>query len=144
MPAPPEGSEPAIDSTFAIMRSTLRFWRLRHAEAPPRLGGEALEEVEIIGAFRRLPHQFIEAVGILADQDAPSVGLDPIEDDGCSLRRGRWRVLDEAPCTLGRQRLNVGVRHGGYVHAGCRGARSNLRAFPRRQRGAIAAAMDVA
>src|SRR5215510_3864576 len=66
------------------------------AKLPADLPGQGLEEVDIVGPFRRLAHQPVDLLGVLAHQDAPSLGLDSVEDDLCGLgRRGR-RILQEA------------------------------------------------
>ena len=65
-------------SNGTTRRSTeLRLTRARYAEAPPALGGEALEEVEVVGPFRRLPDQFVEPLCILADQVRQRSALTP-------------------------------------------------------------------
>jgi hypothetical protein len=42
---------------------------------------KALVKLRVIRAFRRLPHALVEPVGIVADQNAPALGLDAIEND---------------------------------------------------------------
>src|SRR5205823_4199957 len=39
------------------------------ADAPARVLGEALEEIGVVGAVRRLPHQRVNLVRVVADQD---------------------------------------------------------------------------
>ena len=76
----------------------------RSPEPPADLGGKALEEFGVIGALRRLPHALVEPVGVVADQNAPALGLDAIEDDLRGRgRRGR-RFLEEAARALGGDR----------------------------------------
>src|SRR3977135_3368178 len=79
------------------------------AHPPADFGGKTLVEVGIIGAFRGLAHPLIEAASVIADQDAPALRLDAVEND--RRRRGsRGRaLLEKAPGTLGRDSLNVGV-----------------------------------
>jgi hypothetical protein len=47
-------------------------------QPPADLPGKTLIEFGVIGAFRCLPHALVEAVGVVADQNAPSLGLDTI------------------------------------------------------------------
>src|SRR5215475_12829960 len=60
------------------------------AKLPAHLPGQGLEEIGIVSALRRLAHEPVDLLGILAHQDAPALGLDAVEDDlgglGC---RGR-------------------------------------------------------
>src|SRR5207247_6142179 len=51
------------------------------AQPPADLGGKALVEFGVIDTFRRLAHPLVEAVGIVADQNAPAFGLDALEND---------------------------------------------------------------
>src|ERR1700676_249691 len=80
-------------------------------QPPADLLDKALVELGVIGALRRLPHELIEAVGIVADQDAPVLGLNAVENDlGCGRRCGRRLVAKTAgaiECDL----LNVLIRH---------------------------------
>ena len=59
----------------------------RQAFCPPSLAGEFIEERDIVGAFRRLAHHFVDLVSVRPDEDAPAIGLDACEDDRRSLRR---------------------------------------------------------
>src|SRR5271166_2790571 len=122
----------------------LRLTRARHAETPAALGSKALEEVEVVGAFRRLSHQFVDSKRVLADQDAPTIRLDAVEDDGRCLRGGGWSVVDEASRPLYHHCLDVRVGHGGNVHACRRSALAGLRDLCGAQRVRLAAAMDLA
>src|SRR5579864_4863355 len=84
---------------------------------PAGLGGKALVEFQIIGPLRRLPDALVDAVGIVADQDAPAPGLDSLENDSrCGRRRGR-RFVAEAPRPLGYDLLDLFIRHPGGVDA---------------------------
>src|SRR5205823_13649707 len=49
--------------------------------APAGGAREFLEEVDVVGALRRTAHAPIDLLRVLADEDAPAVGLDPVEDD---------------------------------------------------------------
>ena len=72
----------------------------RRPSFPADFLGQTLEEIDVVGAFRRLAHPPVDLFGVLADQDAPAVGLDAVEDDLGGLGgRGR-RVLEEAPRPL--------------------------------------------
>src|SRR5438105_987515 len=57
------------------------------AEAPADLLAIALVELVRVGLFRRLAHTDVELVGVIADQDAPALRLDAVENDLCRLRR---------------------------------------------------------
>src|SRR5947207_9254044 len=46
------------------------------ADLPAGLAGKSLEEINVVGAFRRLAHPPVDQFGVMADQDAPAVGLD--------------------------------------------------------------------
>jgi hypothetical protein len=56
-------------------------------QPPAGLLGKALIKLRRIGLLRRLPHPLVEPDGVIADQDAPALGLDAVEDDFCRLRR---------------------------------------------------------
>src|ERR1700681_2135702 len=51
------------------------------ADFPVDFLGETFKEIEVVGAFRGLAHPLVDPFGIGADQDAPAVGLDAVEDD---------------------------------------------------------------
>src|SRR5665213_407203 len=65
----------------------------------------------IIGARRPLAHTLVEAVRIVADQDAPALSLDAVEDDLCGLSRRRRRLVAKTAGAIGRDFLDVLVRH---------------------------------
>src|ERR1700732_4346631 len=67
------------------------------AHFPPHFLCETVEEIEVVGAFRGLAHPLVDPFGIGADQDAPAVGLDAVEDDLGGLGCAGRRVLEEAP-----------------------------------------------
>src|SRR5260221_866990 len=70
-------------------------------QTPARFGSEALEKIEIVGPLRRLANQFIEPLRILADENAPPVGFDPVEDNGRRARRTDRGLLAKATFALG-------------------------------------------
>src|SRR6202048_468831 len=81
------------------------------SQPPADLLRKALVELGRVGLVRRLPHARIELVGVVADQDAPAIGLDAIEDDpGRRRRRGR-RLIVKLLGTIERDLLDVPVRH---------------------------------
>src|SRR5438034_11755830 len=43
----------------------------RGALGPPRRPGEFVEEPEVVGAFRRLAHHFVDLVSVRPDENAP-------------------------------------------------------------------------
>src|SRR5262245_11780877 len=49
------------------------------ADAPADFLGKALVELGLVGALRRLTHALVEPLRVVADEDAPLPGLDPIE-----------------------------------------------------------------
>src|SRR3954469_8738771 len=49
-------------------------------DPPADLGGKALVEIEIVGRLRLLAHAFVEPLRVVADQDAPALGLDAVEN----------------------------------------------------------------
>src|SRR5882757_4653883 len=97
--------------TYAILRDAARRCAAPQDEAlpqaPTHLFRKALEKLGLIGPFRRLPHAFVEAVGVVADQNAPAFGLDAIEDDAGGLGGGGRRLLKEAAGAFGHGCLNV-------------------------------------
>src|SRR5712671_3176363 len=96
-------------------RTSFRCMRLPPArnlsDPPTHLLRDALVELGLIGAFRRLPHPLVEPVGVVADQNAPALGLDAIEDDPGGLGGGHRRILKEAAGAFGHRCPNVLVRH---------------------------------
>ena len=46
----------------------------REALGPPRRAGEFIEERDVVGAFRRLAHHFVDLVSVWPDQNAPAIG----------------------------------------------------------------------
>src|SRR3981081_4458053 len=81
-------------------------------DLPPHFLGETVEEIEVVGAFRGLAHPLVDAFGIGADQDAPAVGLDALEDDFGGLGGPGRRLLDEAPRPFLGKPGDVAVRQG--------------------------------
>ena len=65
------------------------------AQPPADLFRKALEELRRIGLLRRLPHALVELVGVVADQDAPALSLDAVEDDFSRGRSRRRRLVAE-------------------------------------------------
>jgi hypothetical protein len=53
----------------------------------PTSRSRSLEEVEVVRLLRRAEDKVVEPVRVVADEDAPAVGLDPAEDDGRGVRR---------------------------------------------------------
>src|SRR5262249_43044301 len=70
------------------------------AELPAHFPGQRLEEIDVVGSLRRLAYQPVDLFGVLADQDAPALGLDAVEDDLGGFGGGRRRILEEAPRSL--------------------------------------------
>src|ERR1044071_893346 len=54
--------------------------------APAGRAREFLEEIDVVGALRRLAHAAVDLMRVLADEDAPAVGLDAVEEDLGGLR----------------------------------------------------------
>src|SRR5260221_10243782 len=90
-----------------LLRGLVRFESLvgsvtlSGTQTPARFGSEALEKIEIVGPLRRLANQFIEPLRILADENAPPVGFDPVEDNGRRARRTDGGLLAKATFALG-------------------------------------------
>src|SRR3954454_21493318 len=88
----------------AALRKSYALHRARDTRTSPHppadLGGKALVEIEIVGRLRLLAHAFVEAMGVVADQDAPALGLDAVENGPCRLRCRRWRVFLKSPRLL--------------------------------------------
>src|SRR6267142_539065 len=117
-------------------------WRL--TQPPADLGGNALEELGVVGALRRLPDALVEAVGVVADQDAPAPGLDAVEDDLCRRRRGHGSLVAKGPGTIGRNLLNVLIRHRRRVDAHALETLAGHRDFDLAQALGFATALDLA
>ena len=73
----------------------------RQALCPPRRASEFIEERDVVGAFRRLAHHFVDLVSIRPDENAPAIGLDPIEDDRGGLCRAGQRLVTKTPLERG-------------------------------------------
>src|ERR1700730_8460018 len=80
-------------------------------QPPAYLSCKALVKLRVIGPFGRLPHALVQAEGVVADQNAPALGLDAIENDFGGSGGRRRRVLKKAAGAFGGERLNVLVRH---------------------------------
>ena len=50
----------------------------QEALGPPCRPGEFVEEPEVVGAFRRLAHHFVDLVSVRPDENAPAIGLDAV------------------------------------------------------------------
>src|SRR5712664_1574950 len=87
------------------------------AHFPPYFLGETVEEIEVVGAFRGLAHPLVDPFGVGADQDAPAVGLDALEDDFGGLGGAGRRLLDEAPRPFLGKPGDVAVRQVRHVDA---------------------------
>ena len=61
--------------------------------------GELVEEPDVVGAFGRLAHHFVDLVSVRPDENAPAIGLD--------VRISFWRdpktETDPAGCPAGRR-----------------------------------------
>jgi methyl-accepting chemotaxis protein len=98
---------------FAVVAQEVKTLAL--TQPPADLGGKALVELGVIGALRRLPDALVEAVGVVADQDAPALGLDAVEDDlgrggaviGASSRKLRARSAASLLDILIRHRRGI-------------------------------------
>src|ERR1700682_601157 len=84
------------DDDWRVLRpSVARISQRRCAspQPPADLGREALVKLGLVGLFRRLPHPLVEAMGVVADQDAPAFGLDAVENDFCRGGSGGRRLV---------------------------------------------------
>src|SRR6266853_1006468 len=106
-------------------------------------GREALEEVDIVGALRRAANQFVDPPGVRSDQDAPTLGLDPVEDDRRSRRCGRRSLLAKAPFAFCHDFPNLVVRHRRYLGATRSNACPRVCNLPRIHYIGISAAVDL-
>src|SRR5215469_9018310 len=82
----------------------------REALGPPRRAGEFVEERDVVGAFRRLAHHFVDLVSVRPDENAPAIGLDAVEDDGRGLRRAGQRLVTKTPLELRHEISQLIVR----------------------------------
>src|SRR5690348_17101051 len=62
-------------------------------QAPADFGGEAVEEIEIVGTLGGLADRLVDLLRVGADQNAPPVGLDPVENDRRRVGRAGRRFL---------------------------------------------------
>ena len=62
----------------------------REALGPPRCAGEFIKERDVVDAFWRLAHHFVDLVSIRSDENAPAIGLDAVEDDGSGGMPSNW------------------------------------------------------
>jgi hypothetical protein len=69
----------------------------REAVGPPRRAGEFIEERDVVGAFQRQAHHFVDLVSIWPDHNAPSIALTPLR-------------MIVAACAA-RSRRRAGVQH---------------------------------
>src|SRR4051794_33983318 len=79
--------------------------------APAGRAREVLEEIDVVGVLRRLAHASVDLLRVLADEDAPAVGLDAVEDDLGGFRRTGRRLLGKSPLALGDDVADVVVGH---------------------------------
>src|SRR6202040_1430794 len=82
----------------------------REALGPPRRAGEFIEERDVVGAFRRLAHHFVDLVSIRPDENAPAIGLDAVEDDRRGLCRAGQRLVTKTPLERGHEVTQLIVR----------------------------------
>ena len=76
----------------------------------------------------RLPHGAVELLGVVADEDAPAIGADTVEDDRRRLGRARGREVAERLTLHLQQRADVLV--GQRLRRAGRGARGPARIWP--------------
>src|SRR5262245_57051537 len=79
-------------------------------ESPAGRLGHLLEELRLIGLLGRRAHHLVDALRVLADENAPTPGLDAIEDDLGGLRGRRGRLLEEESGSLDDQLSDILVR----------------------------------
>jgi Oxidoreductase molybdopterin binding domain len=129
----------------SIGRERSDLWRrVSRPDAATGLAREALKELHAVGAFRRLADQFVEPLGVGSYEDAPPVGLDPVEDDSRRLCRGRWSVLAKAAFALGDHLPNVFVGQIRNVSSHRGEAGAGLRDLRRLHRVRLITALDLA
>jgi hypothetical protein len=77
------------------------------AQLPPGLLHDRLVEVEIVGALGRRAHERVDALGVVAHEDAPFAGLDAPKDGGRGCGRRRRRARLELTVALGDRLLDL-------------------------------------
>src|SRR5215470_1732614 len=97
----------------------------REALGPPRRAGEFIEERDVVGAFRRLAHHFVDLVSIRPYENAPAIGLDAVDDDRRGLCRAGQRLLTKTALEFGHEITHLIVRQLRDVTA------QQSKAFPR-------------
>src|SRR5262249_34130967 len=106
----------------ATLAAERRRARARHADASrsPSLGSkrthvalrlQGLRERLLVGVLGRLAYHAVERLRVLADEDAPAIVPDAVQDDGRRLRRGHGRVVAEADRELMHDRAELLVAH---------------------------------
>jgi hypothetical protein len=70
----------------------------------------SLEERDVVGAFWRLAHHFVDLVSVWPDQNAPAIGLYAVEDDRRGLCRAGQRLVAKTPLELGHEVTQLIVR----------------------------------
>src|SRR5688572_6416613 len=79
--------------------------RDRTAASAPRMpacrGGEAGEELSLVGVLRVLAHHAVHQLRVRPDQDAPPVRLDPVQDDRRRFGRAGRCIQQKAPGAFG-------------------------------------------
>src|SRR5580704_10110426 len=105
----PIGRLPASASRAASTRG----WNSPYP--PADLFDKTPVEFDIIGMLRRLSDALVEPVGVVANQNAPALGLDAIENDPGCRRCRRRRLLKKSPGAFGGGVLDIVVRHRSLV-----------------------------
>src|SRR6516165_3692565 len=120
-----------ISSCSAVSAKDISTSRVapRPLKPPAAALAERLVELAAVSRLRRGAHSLVEKLGVLADENAPSLRLDAIEDDGRRLGRRRRRVFTEAFFEFYHSRPDLIVRMGSGVDA--------LRGEPSARRGYV-------
>src|SRR5690349_17971096 len=130
-----------------IPRISAHFYRILgipSGDAPTSRAREFLEEIDVVGTLRRLAHAAVDLMRVLADEDAPAVSLDAVEDDLGRFRSAGRRLLGKAPLALGDGLADIVVRESRVIAARRGDARAGIRDLLLRHRVGLAAALDLA
>src|SRR4030095_14421471 len=77
---------------------------------PACRGGEAGEELLLVGVPGVAAHHSVHQLRVRADQDAPSVRLDPVQDDRRRLGRAGRRIQQKTPGAFCEHGLDLVIR----------------------------------
>src|SRR5215471_7873231 len=82
----------------------------REALGPPRGVGKFVEEGDVVDAFGRLAHHFVDPMSVRPNENTPAISLDAVEDDRRGLRRAGQRLVAKTPLQLDHEVAQLIIR----------------------------------